>query len=179
MKKYLFFIITFICSIPMLQAQNEDAIVKFFDRYMEAAEDGEDEDVTIVYISGRIFGMIADSDEDEEVQELIKNLTGLRIMSIDRDGTELYKEATEKFDKNQYESLMTIRDGGEKVDFFILEEGNIIKELLLLVSSKDSFVMISFLGEIDLDTISKLANSVDMDGMEHLDKIKDKEKKEN
>ena len=54
---------------------------------------------------------------------------------------------------------------------FVTKENNgIISELLLLVGGKDEFVMMSFVGNIDLDKISKLAKKLDIDGAEYLEK---------
>jgi hypothetical protein len=68
---------------------------------------------------------------------------------------------------------MTVRDEGTNVEFLVKDTGDIINELLLLVGG-DEFVMMSFVGNIDLDKISKLANSLDIDGAQHLDKLEDK-----
>ena len=51
-----------------------------------------------------------------------------------------------------------------------------INELLLLVGGKDEFVMVSFIGNIDLNKISKLAKVLDVEGAEHLDKLEDRPK---
>ena len=51
----------------------------------------------------------------------------------------------------------------------------VINELLLLVGSEDEFVMVSFVGMISLDKISKLANVLDVEGAEHLDKLEERE----
>ena len=71
-------------------------------------------------------------------------------------------------------------DNNENVNFWVKEEGNNISELLLLVGG-DEFVLLSFVGNIDMANISKLANSMDINGMGHLKHIKkekhDKEEK--
>jgi hypothetical protein len=51
------------------------------------------------------------------------------------------------------------------------DKGNIIEELLLLVGSPDEFVLLSLTGKIDLDKISELSNTLDVQGLEHLDKL--------
>jgi len=40
-----------------------------------------------------------------------------------------------------------------------------------LVGSPDEFVLVSILGKIDLDKISQLSKQLDIDGVEHLEKI--------
>ena len=71
---------------------------------------------------------------------------------------------------------MTVRDEGENVHFWVKDDcGNIINDLLLLVGGADDLVLLSFVGNIDLKKISKLASSVDIDGLEHLEKLDEEE----
>ena len=171
MKNIFIVLLVAVASLAMpnqVQAQN-DAISKYFDKYMD------DESFTVVYISSRMFEMFAkiDPDVDEEVKEVIRDLKGLRILVREDGGLKYYKEAIKKIDFNEYEELMTVRDDGTNVKFVVREEGDIIKELLLIVGGADEFVLMSFMGIIDLAKISKLAKDmeIDIDGLEHLEKI--------
>jgi hypothetical protein len=84
----------------------------------------------------------------------------------------MYKDALSRVPQKEYEELLTVRDGDEHVRFWIKENNNTINELLLLVGAPTEFTMLSFTGKIDLNKISSLAKSVDIDGLQHLDKIK-------
>jgi hypothetical protein len=64
-----------------------------------------------------------------------------------------------------------VRDGQENVRIWSRDKGTIIEELLLLVGSPDEFVLLSLTGKIDLDKISELSNTLDVQGLEHLDKL--------
>lgn len=165
MKKI--FLLAMVMCFTVIGFSQDDAISKYFEKYMD------DEDFTVVYISGRMFSMFADVDEDDkEAKEAMKGIKGLRILTTEKDGGDLYKEAIKKFNVSEYEELMRVRDGSENVNFYIKEEGDAIKELLLLVGGKDSdFVMISFIGNINLEKISELSDSMDIDGLEHLEEI--------
>lgn len=154
----------------------DDAISRFFSNYME------DDDFTSVYISPKMFQMISkldlDNIDDPDAQatiDMIKDIKGLRILTSQKNPMDLYKEAMQKFRTSEYETLMSVKDGGENVRFWIKETDNYISELLLLVGGKDEFVLLSFVGKIDLNKISKLANSIDVKGAEYLDKVKAKE----
>ncbi len=152
-------------------AQN-DAISKFFDKY------AEDERFTVVYISPKMFQMVAKIETDDpdwnKVREVIKDLGGLRVLTADSigDGVAMLKEAIGRVPSKEYEELLTVRDGQEHVRFLIKESNDVITELLLLVGSPDEFTMLSFTGKINLDKISSLAKTMDIDGVDHLDKLK-------
>jgi hypothetical protein len=87
----------------------------------------------------------------------------------------MYKEALSKVPQNEYSELLTVRDGDENVRIWVKDSGDIINELLLLVGSPDEFVLLSLTGKIDLNQISELSKTLDIDGVEHLDKINKKE----
>ncbi|MEL6922752.1 MAG: DUF4252 domain-containing protein [Bacteroidota bacterium] len=176
MKYISLIIIAFVCSIANVNAQ-QDAISKYFDDYME------DERFTVVYVSAKLFDMVTkfditeieDADEPEvrAAMEVLKDLRGLRVLTTDINPMEVYKEAKSKINTDTYEMLLTVRDKGENVRFWIKDGDNdIINELLLLVGSEDEFVLLSLIGNIDLDKISSLAKTMDVKGMEHLDKVK-------
>jgi hypothetical protein len=171
--KSSFFLMLFLLSGVTAQAQN-DAISRFFNQYME------DERFTVVYISPKMFEMVAKIETDDaewnNFREVVGNLTGLRVLTADSigDGLKFYKEALSKVPKGEYSELLTVRDGKENVRMWIKDSGNIINELLLLVGAPDEFVMLSFTGRIDLDKISSLSKSLDIQGVEHLNKVKSK-----
>lgn len=148
-----------------------DAISKYFDQYMD------DKDFTVVYVSPKMFSLVSQldlEDMDEDVKALLKGIKGLRILTTDKDPQKYYKEAMDKFNVSEYESLMTVRNEGEHVNFWVKSSDDTIEELLLLVGG-DEFVMLSFVGNINLNKISKLAGSMDIKGAEHLEKIKSNE----
>jgi len=174
MKYIIMFSFLFLGISFNAQAQS-DAIEKYFEKYVD------DERFTVVYISGKMFSMISkiapedivDDPEAEAALEVAKDIKGLKILTSDEVGPELYKEAIGLINTKEYETLMTVRDGGENVRFLVKDTGDIINELLLLVGGEENFVLLSFVGNIDLNKISKLANQIDIDGAEHLEKLED------
>ena len=161
-----------------LNAQN-DAITRFFDKYVN------DETFTVVYVSPKMFQMAAKIETSDpewnKFRDVVKDLGGLRVLVAENitNGTELYKEASSKIPSSEYSELLTVRDGKENVRIWTRDSGDIITELLLLVGAPDEFVLLSFTGKIDLNKISTLAKTLDIDGVQHLEKIKKKEKKIN
>lgn len=175
MKKAFFLIPVFMLNLLQLTSA-QDGIIRFFNQY------AEDERFTTVFISPKMFELIGKFESDDEdwneIREIIKDLGGLRVLTADSisDGVELYKNALSRVPANEYAELLTVRDGKENVRIWIKDSGKIISELLLLVGSPDEFVLLSFTGKIDLDKISKLSKTLDIDGMEQLEKIKSNKK---
>ena len=66
---------------------------------------------------------------------------------------------------------MTVRDEESDMRFMIQEKGGIITELLMIMGSDDSFLLLSLIGDIDLKQISKLSQSMDIEGFDKLENI--------
>ena len=117
-------------------------------------------------------------EELEQIKELTEQLEGIRVLSFepgdDYDGpvVNLYEEVMKDLPKS-YVELMSVKDGGEDVKFLIHKKGKKIKELLLLVEEGNSSTAISITGMLDMKNIGKIAQTMNMKGMEKLDKLND------
>jgi hypothetical protein len=166
-----FFFLPFLFLGFRIEAQ-DDALSKFFKSYMD------DERFSTVYVSPKMFQMFSNvkiNEMDADLQETLKSLTSLHILSTHSSPKSIYKEAISKVNTKEYEELMKVRDNGEDVLFMIKSSPaakDKISELLLLVGGDDEFTAISFVGSIDLNKIGKLGKTLKIDGADHLDKIK-------
>jgi hypothetical protein len=150
----------------LAQGPAASAIDKYFSSYVD------DKRFDVVYISPKLFQMIGkidskilDMEDDAEakaVLEMAKDLQGLRILTTDETPEVFYKEAKAKINTKEYEVLLTVRDkDGDNVEFLIKESNNVIQELLLLSGGKDEFVLLSFMGNLDLNKITRLAKEIE------------------
>lgn len=151
----------------------QDAIDQYFSNLLE------DENYTKVTISSKMFELLMHVDaEDQEEQELLDTITklkGMRMLVKDEvgDGTKDYQDAVRKI-KGNYEVLMTVDDNDEDMTFYIAEENGTINELLMVLGGKQSFLIMSLVGDIDLNQIAKLSRTLDIQGMENLQQLEDK-----
>jgi len=171
MKSVRIVFVLLLAAISINSFGQKDAITRFFDKYID------DEKFTVVYISPKMMEMVvtmADEGEDaDEVNEILGGIEGIRILTTEENTLQYYKEAVSTLQLNEYELLMQVRDEGENVRFFVKDEGPKVQELLLLVGGSDSFVLMSFVGNIDLKKISKLGDSMDIEGLEHLEELEE------
>ncbi len=145
-----------------------NAIDTYFQQYVE------DERFSVVYISPKLFQLLdrmgadefdLDDDEAEIFMDVASDLRGLRILSADEDGEGFYESALNTIDKDLYEPLMTVRerDGGN-LEFMVRENSDgIIEELLLISGGDDSFTLMSFIGQIDLEKVIQLGQEIQED----------------
>ena len=159
----------FLLATVSLNAQNSaNAIDRYFQQYLD------DDRFSVVYIAPRVFQLLdrlslgdeeVDDMDDQLVRDLANDIRGLRILSTDDNARSFYEEAISKIDTDTYELLMTIRQGRESnVEFMIKEEDDgIITELLMIAGGEESFTLMSFVGNINLDTIMRLGEEIESD----------------
>jgi hypothetical protein len=149
----------------------DDAIGKFFGKYVD------DDRFTVVSISPKMFRLMAKVNWDTvspDLKETVSKLTSLRILTTSTTPMVFYKEALEKIDRKEYEELITVRSKQDNVRFLVKESGNTIHELLMVSVGDDGFTMLSFVGDIDLDKLSRLSSDMGIKGMENLKDVKHK-----
>jgi len=173
MRKIVWFFALF-CISAAINAQT--VADKIFDKYSGT------EGFTTVYITKYMFdlfkGAAENAREDEDMSKVLSNLTSIKILAADDDPAtpltvNLYHEVMKELPVNLYKELMVIREKDQDVRFMVREDKGKIVELLMLVGGKDESVLICIQGIIDMKTIGKLANGMNIEGMENLEKIEE------
>jgi hypothetical protein len=177
MKKIL--TLSLLMAFTAVAFAQEDAISKYFGKYEL------DEDFTHVTVTSRMFGLFANLDaeeqEDKELIDAVSKVKGLKIITRDdieiEEANRLYKEAFELIPTKEYDELMSVRDKENDMKFLIQEKEGIITELLMVMHGENEFFLLSLIGDIDLKQISRLSQSMNIDGFEHLKAIDKEEDK--
>lgn len=149
----------------------DDAIGKFFGKYVE------DSRFSVISVSPKMFRLLSKVNWDtipSDLKQTVTKLQSLRILSTETTPQQFYKEALTRVDMKEYEELITIRNKNENVRFVIKESGGLIRELLMIAVDEDGFTLMSFVGDIDLDKLSRLSSSMSIKGMENLQHVKKK-----
>lgn len=175
MKKLVLLLAMGIFGISTLIAQS--AADKIFDKY-----NGK-EGFTVVTMNSTMFEMIAKMDTTEsgrEMSDMAKSINRIRILAADTvmNGVNLYSEVMDILPKNDYKELMSVKENDMDVTFMISEKNGKVAELLMVVGgSKDDNAIISITGDIDLAKMGSMARTMNISGMEQLEKLGDHHKK--
>lgn len=151
-------------------AFSQTAIDKYFS-YLD-----KDTAVTKVTINSKMFELFTymdvESEEEEEFKEAISNIDGMKLIVKEdaKNAEAMFKEAIQKPGK-EFELLMEVDQESEHFYFLINEKNGVIAELLMIGSSDEEFMIMSLTGEIDLAQISRLSRQMNIDQMNHLQKI--------
>ncbi len=152
MKRALLFIIL-VLSVFYSQAQESSIMDRFFRKYEN------DRNFTLFNITPKMFSTFAkaganDADAQSFVQ-VVRKLKGLRILVKEKatDAPQLFREANALL-RSDFEELMTIREKQSDLKFLIRENSKgHIAELIMLISSDREFMVMSLLGDIDLNEV--------------------------
>lgn len=169
MLRHIFILLAFGFLSVAVHAQ-ADAVDRFFSAYED------DPTFSVVYVSPKMFQMIAKvsgEEVEDELLDVINDLRGLKILTTETNTMAVYKDAKAKLNTSDYEVLLTAREEGQDVRFFTKTSGDIVNELLLLVGGSDQFVLMSFVGNLDLNKIAKLAGKLDIEGAEFLGNLEE------
>ena len=150
----------------------KSAVDKVFDKY--SGKEG----YTTVYISSFMFNMLnsleTDDPEFDEFKKATSGIKSIKILTQDGGNSVPFgAELLEMLPRSEYQEMMVVKDQDEDVLFLAREEGGKITEFLLIVSGGGEDALIAIQGDIDLESISKIASGLDMPGLENLEDLED------
>lgn len=166
--KQLFSAVLAIAFFATAAVAQNTSLQAFIDRYKN------DEAFTYAFLSKDLFEVAAKMEVQEndwkKLHNVVKNIGSLSVLVADSitDGTALYREALAAVPTEDFDELLTVRDGKDNVRIWIREEDRVVSDLVLLVGSTEDFVLICFAGNLELGNITELAALFDAADAEQL-----------
>ena len=127
---------------------------KLFDKYADM------DDVTSVYISKAMFRMMPQIDNfGVNLMNMKGKIESLQLVTTEKPEkmAQMKKDFLQSITANHQE-LMRVKDGKSRVNFYSNTQGDLIKELLMLVNDEDSFTVIQLIGNFTLKDIQEIAD---------------------
>ncbi len=156
MKQIFFLLLSFALLSPTLSAQS-NALQTFVEQHKS------DQGFTYAFLSKDLFEVATQSNIKNEdwkgLHNVVKNMGSLHILAADSIGNALplYKEARALVPGDEFDELLTVRDGKSNVRVWAKTAENIVTDLVLLVGSPDEFVLVCFAGNLELGNVADLA----------------------
>jgi hypothetical protein len=146
----------------------KSAVDKVFDKF--SGKDG----YTTVYISSFMFNMMSNLETDDpdynEFKKATAGINSIKILTQDGGNSAAFgSELINMLPRSEYKEMMVVKDQEEEVLFLAREEGGKITEFLLIVSGGGDDALIAIQGDIDMESIAKIASGLDMPGLENLE----------
>ncbi|MDA3944601.1 MAG: DUF4252 domain-containing protein [Bacteroidetes bacterium] len=173
MKKIQIIIALFML-IPLFSMAQISSIDKLYEKYAGK------EYFTSINISAEMFKLAAGLSqnlEDEDAKELnnmVNQINGMKILifedSLKQSKINFMDELSKSVDFKDFAELMRVEEKDGTVRFLTKKEnGGKISEMLMIAEDDGEVVVMSFTGSIELETIGKMAKSMNMKGMEKLE----------
>jgi len=167
----MLFLLAFLWA-GFLLAQNSP-VDRLFDKY--SGKEG----FTSVYISKYMFNLFSEINSgDDEFGQVVKGLNGIKILTTDSpiQGVNFHKEIMKELPAKDYKELMVIKEKDQDIKFLVKEVGGKITELLMIIGGVDNALICIQGDNINLKNISNLSKSMNIEGLENLEKIEEKGK---
>lgn len=170
-------LVFFVMAAPLANAQS--MIDKVFEKY--SGQEG----FTAVNFNKEMFQMFQqmNSGTDSssvEFKKMVDQLTGLKVLVYHFDSVQVvkavsvYNEFAGAYPASSFKELMSVNEGRQAIKFLTKQDSKgTISELVMLMKDKNEVGVISLTGQIDLSTISQISKSMNIKGMENLQKMKE------
>jgi hypothetical protein len=176
MKKVIVTLATVAAMIITSSLMAQTTIDDLYSKY--AGEKG----VTSINISPEMFSMLSSWDMDDsaesaqDAQDVMKQLSGLKMLVYEAEegqtNEELMMEVKQLSKVKGFSEMMSVDSEDEVVKFLVKKgENGKVSEMLMIVLGDGEAVVMSMTGDLDMSTISSISKSLDIDGMENLEKI--------
>lgn len=139
--------------------------------------------ITMVSISPAMFRMLSKiKSTDPEYQQITRFASKLRefkiILADGDDKSAKAVAAKNEFNRliahvplHQYEELMSVNEGTNKIVFRVIEQNDRIQELLMTISGSDQIVMF-IKGDFKLNELTEISDDLNISGMNKIQKLK-------
>ena len=151
--------------------------------FIEKYEDNDN--VSSVLVTEEMFKMLGSIEPEgqkaKEELDVLKDLTGLRIISTDENQykTQILNDVKKYISSHNLKELLRINDKDAKVIFYVIkgDKPYIAKELVMLMIKKEQpeeVVVMDLTGKINLKKISKLNSKVNMIDKKYFEEVEQK-----
>jgi len=170
MKIKYFILLFFFISGGIVASAQSSGIDRYFEQYKD------DDRFSQINVSSKMFGLFVnfelDDPSEQELVEAISKLKGLKML-IGQDVanvSDLFNQVA-KLPAADMDELMSIKDGSAEFKFYISESDGTIKELLMVGKESAQLILLSLVGDMDLQQIAALSQKMNLEGFEHFQNI--------
>ncbi len=169
MKNLILIALFAFCSASLF---SQNIIEREFSHYVDQ------ENVTSVFVSGKVFEFASyietDEPEFEEIKDFITTIESFNLIAVQDhpNPREEYISANKRVGSD-YEELIRVTDKEGNITVYIDENNGIVTELVGIASGEKEFVVFSLYGRMDLNKIGEIAGKIQSEGFEQLSVIRE------
>lgn len=157
MKTFALSLILIFAALSVTIAQS-GSLDTYFSKYQD------DETFTVVNISASMFAAISGLETDAidpEAKAILDNITGMKILTKQSNGTNYFDEALQLINNKGLEELMSIKEKGVNVRIYgKSDDSKHLKEVVMLRGDKTNFILMQVQGKLSIEQLSKLSKTL-------------------
>ncbi len=152
----------------------QSIIERKFDHYLDR------QDITHIFISGKFFdfastiasGLETNDPEMESLIDFTSKISSFSLLRVPNNQRAMqdFKEGVQTI-KSSYDELLRIKDGKNNVAVFVDGDDEVVHEVIGFIASDDEFIVMSLLGELELDKVAELIEKTNNSDVALLKKI--------
>lgn len=94
----------------------------------------------------------------EEMINLLRKVSDIKVLTIENSNQQIIADFTRHLKNARFEDWMTVRKENEVINFQAKQKGNVVRNLLITISSGNELVLVDLSGKFTADDISKMIN---------------------
>lgn len=108
-------------------------------------------------------------EDGDKILDIISNLKSMQMVTTEKDGAKYYKKALDILNNNpnRFDSFLSFNDSLQDCQIMVRKKSGVILELVMLMNQNKKFIVINFTGNMNKDFIDKVANSMNMKGVQN------------
>ncbi|MFC4267664.1 DUF4252 domain-containing protein [Polaribacter marinivivus] len=95
-----------------------------------------------INLNASFAGSFLSDDEDKDLKKLLKKSGDFKLMVFNNDDASVSKDFKKYLRKNKLKTMARVKSDNSKAAFYILEENDIVKEIILRANSDDDKLVI-------------------------------------
>jgi len=158
--------------IPFLSIAQQSPSLSFFEKH------SEDKGTTSVYITEHTFDFFSRISENEEAlsfKKAVSTLKSIKVLESDRTSNRIETNIfhTELLPSlSKYEEILKVKEEGQIIRIFIYEKQHKITEFVVLNYGPSENILVIMEGEdIDIKQLASLSETMNINGIDHIDEI--------
>lgn len=158
-----------LACLPTFMNGQSKYITRFYDHYKSQ------EEVTNINLRGFVLNLVGTFADDDHAREVLKKVSHLRLLMMEDANLVSPGEYTaliRGIKSDHFEELLVLREGQQRIEFFLREDGDTITDVLMLLNGEDEFILLSLEGAFNFSDLNDL--KIDIDGGEHFSKLPDR-----
>lgn len=111
-------------------------------------------------IDASFAGSFMNDEDTKDLKKLLQKSGDFKIMVFKNDDPSLVKDFKKYVRKNRLKTMARMKSDGSKAEFYILEENDIVKEIVLRANSKgDNLVLLGLKTNFTTDELVEMMNN--------------------